>query len=108
MNFEQERAILFGENLIHFANYVRHSQDKDYLFDPDKLFRLKNLIDEYRLQALGAEIVRLNQFCWEPRESERLIERASQAIANIDEYIQNNMNGLFIFSARVYTLKKHY
>lgn len=108
MNFEQERAILFGENLIHFAKYVYQSSDKHILYDPDKFFRLTNLIEEYRLQVLGAEIVRLNQFSWEPRESEHLIERASQAIATIDEYIENNMDGLFIFSARVHTLKKYY
>lgn len=108
MKFEQERATLFGENLIHFAQYVLNSEDVNYLSDRHKLFRLKNIVEEYRIQLLGEEIVRLNRFSWQKEQSEVLIARACKAIENIAEYIGNNLDDLFIYSARIHILKHFY
>ncbi|GIN61900.1 hypothetical protein J27TS8_18930 [Robertmurraya siralis] len=108
MKFEQERATLFGENLIHFAQYVRNSENINNLSDHHKLFRLKNIIEEYRIQLLGEEIVRLNQFNWQKEQSELLIFRACKALENIAEYVENNLDDLFIYSARIHILKHFY
>lgn len=106
MDFERERAKLLAENLKGFVLFVEKSyQQNTYMSDQDKLFRLRNLVEEYKFQLLADEILRVNQFEWDAKVTTILVERVRNGINSIDEYVENNMNGLFIFSARIHTLQ---
>jgi len=106
MEFEREKALLLGNQLREFVAFVHQSyRDNTYMSDKDQLYRLKNLVDEYKFQLLAEEILRINQFSWEAKGTEILVGRVRKGITSIHNYIENNRNGLFIFSARVYTIK---
>lgn len=106
MNFEQEKALLLAENILYFANLVGKDYRHSYLVDSEKWYRLKHLVEEYQLDLLGRELLRLNQFEWEESQSTILIERIRKGIKNIDDYIHVYLEGLFIFSARLYVIKE--
>lgn len=106
MEFDQEKAKLLAENLIGFMEFVEKSyQNKQYMTNPDMLFRLRNLVDEYRFQLHAEEILRINRYLWDEKATSTLIKRVRKGLNSIDEYIGNNMDELFIFSARLYTLQ---
>lgn len=108
MELEQEKIILLAENLLGFVTFVQNSYiHNTYMSDKEQLYRLKNLVDEYKLQLLAEELIRINRFSWEKEETEPLVERVNKGVNSINEYIKNNLDGLFIFSARVYTLKSN-
>lgn len=105
MKFAREKAQFLAESVASFVTFVnRQHKVNTILSDPDMLFRLKNLVEEYRLQLLASELIRVNRFVWEERESSILIGRIKKGIATIHDYVENNKDGLFIFSARLYTL----
>lgn len=106
VEYGREKAKLLSETLLSFNDLViKQYQTNNFLSDPDKLFRLKNLVEEYKLHLLGSEILRINQFSYEEKETDILVERVKKAVYNIDEYIENNLEGLFIFSAKLHSLK---
>ncbi|RTR33864.1 hypothetical protein EKG37_06490 [Robertmurraya yapensis] len=106
MEFTREKAQFLAENVASFVKFVnRQYEVNSVLSDPNMLFRLKSLVEEYRLQLLASELLRVNRFVWEKRDSEILIDRIKKGITSIDEYVENNHDGLFIFTARLYTLK---
>lgn len=106
MDFEREKVKLLAENLAHFAELVaRNERHLAHMSAHDQLYRLKNLVDEFKLSLLASEIERINRFPWEPGMMAVLIERVQGAVKIIDEYIENNREGLFFYSARVHTLK---
>lgn len=107
MTYDREKAILLAENLLGFVQFVdlNYHNNRTYASDPDKLYRLKNLVDEYNFQTLAKEILRINRFSWVENETEVLVNRVRKGIDSVDEYIKNNLEGLFLFSPRVYTIK---
>lgn len=106
MEFEREKAILLADSLKNFVQFVEKSyQQNTYTSDQNKLYRLHNLVDEYKLRLLADEILRVNHFMWDEKVTTILVNRVRNAISSIDEYVENNIDGLFIFSARIYTLQ---
>lgn len=106
MEFDREKAKLLAENLIGFIEFVEKSnQHKRYMSNSDMLFRLWSLVDEYKFQLHAEEILRVNRFNWDEKATTILLERVRKGLNSIDEYIVNNLEELFIFSARVYTLQ---
>lgn len=105
MELAREKAQFLAENVASFVRFVyRQYEVNTILSDPNMLFRLKNLVEEYRLQLLASELTRVNRFVWEDRESSILIGRIKKGITNIYDYVENNKDSLFIFTARLYTL----
>lgn len=100
---EMEKAKLLAENIKGFKDYVLRSyQDKNvYLSDPEKLFRLKLLVEEYKLHIIADELFRINRFTWDEKVTYLLVNRFKKAITIIGEYIENNYEDLFIFTPRL-------
>lgn len=106
VNFEREKAKLLVENLKNFVHFVKKSYHTNtYMSDSEKLFRLRNLVEEYKFQLLADEIERVNQFMWDEKVTAILVNRVRRGIESIVEYVENNKDGLFIFSARIHTLQ---
>jgi hypothetical protein len=107
MNFDREKADLLAENIKNFAQYVFKSyQEKNsYLSNQDKLFRLKNLVEEYKLHIIADELLRINRFSYDEKYTSILVNQFRKAIHSIGEYIDNNENDLFIFTARLHFLR---
>ncbi|MFD2443848.1 hypothetical protein ACFSO7_07605 [Bacillus sp. CGMCC 1.16607] len=106
MNFEMQKAILLAENIQAFIRFVyKNYEMKNDFFDRDKLYQIKLLIEEYKFRLLADELLRINQFQWDGRYSYYLVDNLKQGLDIIDEYVKNNINDLFLLSARLYTLK---
>ncbi len=102
-----EKAKLLAENIRGFNDYVHKSyQEKNvHLSDPEKLFRLKLLVEEYKLHIIADELWRINRFTWDEKVTYLLVHRFKKAITIISEYIENNYEDLFIFTPRLNILE---
>lgn len=104
---EMEKAILLGENIKDFVEYVQKSyQEKNqHLSNLDKLFRLKLIVEEYKLHIISSELLRINRFEYDEKYTKLLVNDFRKAIDIIGEYIDQNQDDLFIFTARLYALR---
>lgn len=106
MTVQRERALLLGEALLAFSDYVQqHYEKKKISFHPDKLFRLKCLTEEFQLSLLGKEILRINQFMWMENETQPLLKKLEKNIEIIEDYAEKNLEDLFLFSPRIFMIK---
>lgn len=107
MNFDREKAKMLAENIKGFIEYVHKSYQKNniHLSNPDKLYRLKLLIEEFEFRIIADELVRINKFEYDKKYTTYLVNRFRKAITIIGEYIDNNENDLFIFTPRLHTLR---
>jgi hypothetical protein len=62
-------------------------------------------MDEFKFHIIADEILIINQFSWDEKYTYYLVDQFQQGINIIDEYVTNNYNELFLFTARLYTLK---
>ncbi|WP_338469603.1 hypothetical protein R4Z10_12330 [Niallia sp. XMNu-256] len=102
-----EKAKLLAKNINDFVQYVRNSyrENNKYLSNPDKLFRLKLIVEEYKLSIIADELFRINRFEYDHKYTSLLVHDFKIAIDIIGEYIDLNEHDLFIFSARLYVLR---
>lgn len=107
MDFDREKANLLAENIRGFIQFVRKSyqQNNSYLSDPDKLYRLKLLVDEFHFNIIADELTRINKFMYDQKYTALLVNRFRKALQIIGDYIDQNSNELFIFTARLHTLR---
>lgn len=106
MSLAREKALLLGETLQTFYQYVyNHYEKKKISFDVDKIFRLKCLLDEFQFDLLGKEISRINTFMWMEQETAPLLIRVKKYIKIMEEYVENNKADLFLFSPRIMFIK---
>lgn len=107
MKFEMQKAIMLAENINEFIKFVKKNDEtrNSIILNRDKLYQIKLLIKEFKFQIIADELLRINQFYWDEKYTNILVEQFIQGINIIDEYVENNYNDLFIFSARIYTLK---
>jgi len=107
MDFDKEKAILLAGNIKGFIEFVQKSyqQKNSCLSNPEKLYRLKLLVDEFHLQIIADELVRINRFMYEQKYTRLLVSRFRKALHIIGDYIDQNSNELFIFTARLHTLR---
>lgn len=101
-----QKAIILAENIKGFLSFVQNQQNKNnFRIDPNKLYQVKLLIEEYKFHILVDELIRINQFDWDEKYTYYLVDQFNRGITIIDEYVKNNSHELFIISARLYTLK---
>lgn len=102
----REQVVLFAENVRNFVQYVEKSYKRKnkHLSNLDKLFRLKMLTEEYKLKLYANELIRVNKFGYDEKTSNILVSRIEEALKIIDEYVSNNVDDLFIFTARTSVL----
>ncbi|MBP2239855.1 hypothetical protein J2Z40_000408 [Cytobacillus eiseniae] len=107
MNYEREKANMLAENLKSFTDYVlkSHKAYNIYLSNQEKLYRLSLLTDEFEIQILADELLRINRFIYDEKTTAILVERIRKALTIIGDYIDNNFNDLFIFTPRLHILR---
>ncbi|HZG72677.1 MAG TPA: hypothetical protein VEY51_14150 [Chondromyces sp.] len=102
MNFEMKIANRLAENINGFVEFV---YKKSVVSNMDKLYQMKLFVEEFKFPLLADELQRINQFSWNEKYTYLLVERFSKGIDIIEEYVVRNYEDLFIFTARLYTLK---
>ena len=107
MNIQMQKANLLAEKMNKFIALVyKHLSNKQSpLINPDKLYHIKLLIEEHKLQVLADELKRINQFTWDEQYSYYLIGQMNKALTIIADYAAIYENDLFMLSGRLYTLK---
>jgi hypothetical protein len=108
MALEMEKVILLAVNLRDFIQYVQKSfqENNKNLSNPDQLYRLKHLVDEFKFHIIADELIRINKFQYDEKYTMYLINEFKKGITIIGDYIDNNHDDLFIFSARLFTLNR--
>jgi len=109
MELERQKLILLAIAIKEFVELVISSDNRgfDENSNSEKLFRLKLIVEEYRLGTIAEELLRVNTHTWDERASNILIDRFITAFQPISEYVENNQKDLFMYSGRIYTLE-HY
>jgi hypothetical protein len=107
MNSNMRKANLLAENLQGLIDLVNKTYHHHTYFVPnqDVLYRLHALVGEFRFQILADELLRLNKYSWDEKQTVDIIEKLDKKIAIIDEFIRNNYNDLFLFSGRVHSIR---
>lgn len=108
MKFEMQKANMLAEDINDFVKLVHNSYENSKYTstnNKDKIYQIKLLIEEFRFQVLADELFRINRFAWDGKYTYLLIENFIKGISVIDEYVENNYNELYIFTAKLYTLK---
>lgn len=107
MNFNMKIANLLAKNIKEFVEFVKsHEKKSHFILNMDKLYQVKLFVEEYRFQLLANELKRINQFSWNEKYTLLLVERFKKGLDVIDEYVERNYDDLFIFTARLETLKR--
>lgn len=97
---------MLAESIKGFMEYVyRNEKENLYQANPDKLYRVKLLVEEYRLRIISDELIRINKYVYDKKYTSILVNDFRKALQNIGEYIENNEEDLFFFTARLYTLR---
>ncbi len=102
---------MLAENIDGFVKFVQlnyENRNKSYIENPDKVYQLKLLVEEYKFQLLADELWRINQFVWNEKYTMILVNSFRDGMTVIDEYVERNYNDLFIFTPRLDTLKSLY
>ena len=108
MKFEMQKANMLAENIKGFIKFVHKSHEKSkntFIKNKDKIYQIKLLIEEFKFQIIADELHRINRFAWDEKYTYLLVDRFKEGINIISEYVENNYNELYLFTARVYTLK---
>ena len=107
MDFNMKIANLLAENINRFIELVYNSHDHKscLILNKDRLYQLKLFVEEFKLQILADELQRINKFSWNDKYTHILVERFRKGLDVIEEYVARNYDDLFIFTARLYTLK---
>lgn len=99
-------AKLLALNLQGLLDLVERTFQKNsfIVLNQDILYRLKMLVEEYRLQALTDELVRLTKYEDEEKQTLVNIDKVHEKMIIIEEFIEHNYDDLFLFSGRVYSI----
>ncbi|MGG3466874.1 hypothetical protein ABES02_04950 [Neobacillus pocheonensis] len=106
MDFEMQKANLLAENikdLIKFI-YKSHQNQNSFRFNPDKLYQIKLIMEDFKFQIVADELVRINQFDWNKKYTHFLVDQFQEGLTIIDEFVKNNYNDLYLLTARLHTL----
>ncbi|NRD79176.1 hypothetical protein HPT25_17600 [Bacillus sp. BRMEA1] len=107
MIYEMQKANMLAENINSFIRYVNKNYvDHNSLYtNRDKLYQIKLLIEEFRFQIIADELLRINQYSWDERNTHLLVDQFINGLQTIDEYVKHHYHDLFLLSARLETLK---
>ena len=107
MNFDMIKAKMLAEHIRGFMDYVNKSyqENNTHLSHPEKLYRLKHVTDEFKINIIADELIRINRFVYDKKYTAELVNDFRKAITIIGDYIDTNEDDLFIFTPRLYTLR---
>ena len=106
INFEMEKAKMLAKQVLIYIKYVhKNYENRNKVFsNPDKLYQIKLLIDEFKFQIIAEELLRINRFSWDEKYTCYLVDEFQKGLNIMEEYVRKNYDDLFILSARLYTL----
>lgn len=102
MNFEMQKANMLAKNINEFIKFIQKNHENKRT---DKMFQIKLLMEEFKFQILADELLRINQYSWDEKYTCYLVDRFIEGINVIEEYVKHNYDDVYIFSARLHTLK---
>jgi hypothetical protein len=107
MELDQQKAIQLATNIKNFVHLVLTGKNHPFgkLSNSEKWYRLSLIVEEFKIETIADELLRVNTHTWDEHASRVLIERFITAFKHISEYVENNYNDLFFVSARIYTLE---
>jgi len=98
-------ARMLADHIKLFVEFVYQKyENKNRFSATDKLYQLKLLVEEFQLQMLSDELLRINLHTWDEKYTLLLVDRFRKGICVIDEYVESNYEDLYIFTAKLYTL----
>jgi len=98
LNFDMIKAKMLAEHIRGFMDYVNKSyqENNTHLSHPEKLYRLKHVTDEFKINIIADELIRINRFVYDKKYTAELVNDFRKA---------TNEDDLFIFTPRLYTLR---
>lgn len=107
MNFDMQKANLFADHIRAFVALVNkgHEEKKPFLFNGDRLFQVKLLVEDFQFQSLADELTRINMHTWDEGYTHLLAARFMKGLDIIDEFVNRNYEDLFLLSGRIHILK---
>ncbi|MEH7884243.1 hypothetical protein V7654_07940 [Bacillus sp. JJ1609] len=107
MKYQMQKANLLAENIRVFIKFVNKTLDNKN--NPqsysNRIYQLKLWIEDFKFQSLADELSRVNQVTCDEKYTRLLVGRFRKGIMIIDEYVERNYEDLYIFTAKLYTLK---
>lgn len=106
MNYEMKIARMLADHIKLFVEFVYQKHENNNRFSAtDKLYQLKLLVEEFQLQMLSDELMRINLHTWDEKYTYLLVGRFRKGLSVLDEYVETHYDELYIFTAKLYTLK---
>ncbi len=108
MRYEMRIATMLADAIDGFVQLVQENYEnrhKSYVENPDKLYQVNLLIDEFKFQLNSSELRRINTFSWNADYSILLVNDVSKGLEVIEEYVKRNYDDLFILTGRLHTLR---
>ncbi len=101
-------ATMLAQQIDGFIKFVQENYEnkhKSYIENPDKLYQVRLLIEEFKFQLNAAELCRINRFSWNERYTNLLVDDVKKGLDVIEEYVHRNYDDLFILTGRLHTLR---
>lgn len=107
MNGKMKAANLLAETIYGFMELIDRSRNDSIGFhlDRDKVYQLSLFAKEFKFRATADELKRINRFSWNEAYTYWLAEDLGKGLEVINEYVERNCGDLFIFTARLHTMK---
>jgi hypothetical protein len=107
MNIEMQKANLLAENIDSFIKFVNqyHENKNSFRVNPDKLYQIICIIEDFKFQIIADELKRINKYDWDKKYTYYLVDQFLKGFNIIEEFAKNNYADLFLLTARLHTLK---
>ncbi|MCM3567619.1 hypothetical protein [Neobacillus mesonae] len=108
MNIEMQKANMLADHINSFIKFVykKHENKNSILLNPDKVYQIKLIMEDFKFQIIADELHRINQFDWDEKYTFYLVNQFREGMNIIEEYVKNHHSDLFLFTARIYTLNQ--
>lgn len=103
MKIQMEKANLLADNILLFVNLINKTYQKNK--KSNLHFQLMLMVEDYKFQSLANEMKRVNQLTAEVEYTFLLVERFKKGLPVIQEFIERNYDELYLFTAKIHTLK---
>lgn len=103
MKIQMEKANLLADNILLFVDMINKTYQQNK--KSNLHFQLMLMVEDYKFQSLANEIKRVNQVTAEKNYTLLLIGRFKKGLLVIEEFIERNYDQLYLFTAKIHTLK---
>jgi hypothetical protein len=103
MDIMMQKANLLADNILQFVKLVNKSYQQNK--KSNLHYQLMLMVEDFKFQSLANEIKRVNNVISEENYTLLLVERFKKGMPVIEELVGRNYDELYIFTAKIYTLK---